>query len=316
MTLGDNQHPVQAFAPSTPHPALGVGVRPRCHQGSQDHSGALALEDGIKASGELSISVVNDDPNVDAFVAQLPAQIASRWVTQAEFGSAVQAAATTRRVARCTKKSTYRRLKNTVSTVKKSVATKLSACALRNWRQLICDLRPAASGLRGRLIGHVEPEVCAGRPNRHQLECSAMRPRNRRAQSQSKAGTASIRGSGAVCPGKSSEQLRAMFWSHARTVIGDFHVPASVRSVTPQQDRGSLGGVPEGVFDQVLQRRALPRPQAKPEPSRPRQLEPRRQSMPQRRLARQTSVIQMPPAPQSTTSSRATSKTCTRLSRH
>src|SRR5487761_626990 len=85
------------------------------------------------------------------------------WVTQAEFGSAVQAAATTRRVARCTKKSTYRLLKNTVSTVKKSVATKLSACALRNWLPLICDLRPAAPGFRGRLIGHVEPEVCAGR---------------------------------------------------------------------------------------------------------------------------------------------------------
>ena len=77
VTLGNDQHPVQAFAPSTPHPALGVGVRPRCHQRSQDHSGTFALEDGIKASGELSISVVNHDPNVDTFVAQLPAQVAS-----------------------------------------------------------------------------------------------------------------------------------------------------------------------------------------------------------------------------------------------
>jgi hypothetical protein len=77
VTLGDDQHPVQAFAPSTPHPALGVGVRPRCHQRSQDHPGAIALEDGVEASGELSISVVDHDPNVDTFVAQLPAQVAS-----------------------------------------------------------------------------------------------------------------------------------------------------------------------------------------------------------------------------------------------
>ena len=59
VTRGNDQHPVQAFAPSTPHPALGVGVRPQCYQRSQDHPGGFALEDGIKASGELAISVVN-----------------------------------------------------------------------------------------------------------------------------------------------------------------------------------------------------------------------------------------------------------------
>ena len=69
VMLGNDQHPVQAFAPSTPRPALGVGVRPRCHQRSQDHPGTFGLEDAVKASGELAISVVNHDPNVDTFVA-------------------------------------------------------------------------------------------------------------------------------------------------------------------------------------------------------------------------------------------------------
>ena len=45
---------------------------------------------------------------------------------QAEFGSAVHAAARTRRVPTWTNMSTYSRLKNTVSTLKKSVATRVS----------------------------------------------------------------------------------------------------------------------------------------------------------------------------------------------
>ena len=80
-----------------------------------------------------------------------------------------------------------------------------------------------------------------------------MRPGDRGAQRKAEPSTAVLRGSRAVRPGKSSEQARAIFWSHARTLIGHFHVPASVRGITPQHDRCPLGGVPEGVFDQVVQ---------------------------------------------------------------
>ena len=56
-------------------------------------------------------------------------------VTHAPPGSAVQPASCTRRLPSSMKKSTYNRWSETVSTVKKSTASMLCACARRNSRQ-------------------------------------------------------------------------------------------------------------------------------------------------------------------------------------
>src|SRR6266516_4807316 len=57
------------------------------------------------------------------------------WVTQPPLGFAVQPARCTRRLESSMKKSTYSRCSRTVSTVKKSTASMLYACARRNARQ-------------------------------------------------------------------------------------------------------------------------------------------------------------------------------------
>jgi DNA-binding transcriptional LysR family regulator len=63
------------------------------------------------------------------------------WATQAPVGLAVQPATWTRRLSSSMKKSTYNRSRATVSTVKKSTASMLAACARRN----ACHERPERS---------------------------------------------------------------------------------------------------------------------------------------------------------------------------
>ena len=57
------------------------------------------------------------------------------WVTQAPVGLAVQPARWTRRLPSSMKKSTYSRCSEIVSTVKKSTASMLLACARKKARQ-------------------------------------------------------------------------------------------------------------------------------------------------------------------------------------
>jgi hypothetical protein len=127
-----DQHPVQALAPAAPDPSFGMRVRTRCYERRQDHSGSVRTEDAIEAARELPIVVVHDQAELDPASFSCQLRFRACCVTHAAFGSEVQAADRTRREPRCTNMSTYSRLKNTVSTLKKSVATKVSACAARN----------------------------------------------------------------------------------------------------------------------------------------------------------------------------------------
>ncbi len=75
VALVDNQHPVETLATAAPNPALGIGICHWRHQRSQDHPGALRLEDTIGLERELLVPIVNQRAEVDPFVLELPADL-------------------------------------------------------------------------------------------------------------------------------------------------------------------------------------------------------------------------------------------------
>ncbi len=68
VALVDNQHPVEGFSLATPDPTLGISICRWRHQRSQDHPGALRLEDPIGLERELFVPIVNQRAEVDPFV--------------------------------------------------------------------------------------------------------------------------------------------------------------------------------------------------------------------------------------------------------
>jgi hypothetical protein len=57
-----DERPVQALPPDSPHPALGEGVRPRGLERSEDGGDALGGEDRIEALGELGVPITDQEP--------------------------------------------------------------------------------------------------------------------------------------------------------------------------------------------------------------------------------------------------------------
>ena len=143
VSLIHDQHPVQALASAAPDPPFGMCVRPRCHEWGQNHAGSVRAEDAIEAARKLPIVIVNYQCELDPLLLELPAEVASLL----RDPGCVWLRRTGRRQdtpePRWTNISTYSRLKNTVSTLKKSVATRVSAWAARNCFQVSSDLRPA-----------------------------------------------------------------------------------------------------------------------------------------------------------------------------
>src|SRR6266704_3713898 len=77
VTLVDDQHPVQAFSAAAPDPALSMRICPGGHQRSHDHPCAKRLEDPISLERKLLVPIVDQDAELDPFVLELPAEIAS-----------------------------------------------------------------------------------------------------------------------------------------------------------------------------------------------------------------------------------------------
>jgi hypothetical protein len=102
VSLVEDKHPVEALAATTSDPALSVCVRPRRHEWGQDRSSAFRLEYGVGFGREFLVPIVDHNARLDAFFLELPLRFRACWVTQASVGWAVQLAATTLRVARCT----------------------------------------------------------------------------------------------------------------------------------------------------------------------------------------------------------------------
>jgi hypothetical protein len=115
MPSTQDQQPVQALPAGTGDPALAPSVRVRGPHRCSDHLQTPCPEDGSEGGREVAVTIVDQEAGLDLRLLQLPGQVPRLLDGPAV---ALQAVKTMRRLASSKKKRTYRRLRNTVSTVK------------------------------------------------------------------------------------------------------------------------------------------------------------------------------------------------------
>src|SRR4029450_7139705 len=76
VAAADSQEPVEALAPNASDPALGVRPRLRRAYRRFDDTDSFGVEDLIEVTRELAVSVTDEKPRPDAFVAKLHHEIA------------------------------------------------------------------------------------------------------------------------------------------------------------------------------------------------------------------------------------------------
>jgi hypothetical protein len=131
----EDEQPVETLGTGGANEPLCHGIRSWRPHRRLDDLDAFASEDGVEVTGELAVTVADQEPNRrrSRTLRQRPG--GACWVTQAPLGFCVQPARCTRRLPSSVTNSTYSRCSETVSTVKKSMASMLCACARRNARQ-------------------------------------------------------------------------------------------------------------------------------------------------------------------------------------
>ena len=134
VTAVDEQEPVEALSASGADEAFRDRVGLRRTDRCLDDLDALACEDGVEVAGELAVAVADQEAERRRALRDVQASWRACWVIQAPVGLAVQPAKWTRRLPISMEKSTYSRCSEIVSTVKKSTASMLAACARRNAR--------------------------------------------------------------------------------------------------------------------------------------------------------------------------------------
>jgi hypothetical protein len=128
LPAADDQHSDQHLPPNRADPPLGEGVRPRWLHRRAQHPDPFAGEDRVERGSEPRVTIADQESEPAGMLAKLQ-RFRACWVTHAPAGCRVRPRTWTRRVASSMTNSTYSRLRNTVSTVKKSVAsTPLPGC--------------------------------------------------------------------------------------------------------------------------------------------------------------------------------------------
>lgn len=122
LTFMEDQQPVQTLVPDGADPPFGVGVRPRRPRWTAHDSDHDVGEHGVEAGGELGVSVADQEPEGVCPLAEFEDEVATSRT-----------------------KNTYTWRSRTVSTVKKSHASIVCACARQNCRQVGPVLRGAGS---------------------------------------------------------------------------------------------------------------------------------------------------------------------------
>jgi hypothetical protein len=145
LPASHDQHPVQHLPPNATDPPLRIGIRPRRPHRRGEHLDRLGGEDGVERGGELGVPIADQEPNRPTRSSRVMRRLRACWVTHSPIGCAVTPSTWTWREATSITNSTYRRLRNTVSTVKKSTARTLLAWARRNCRQVRADRLGAGS---------------------------------------------------------------------------------------------------------------------------------------------------------------------------
>jgi len=118
MPSTQDQQPVQAIAACTGDPVFTPCVRVRGPHRCSDDLQTLCLEDSIEGGREVAVAIVDQEARLDLRLLQLKARLRACWTAQPSPGCSPPAVKTMRRLASSNKKRTYRRLRNTVSTVK------------------------------------------------------------------------------------------------------------------------------------------------------------------------------------------------------
>jgi hypothetical protein len=136
MTASEDEESVQTLSADGADEALGEGVRKRGSNRGLDDPDALGAEHFIEAVGELRVPVTDEELDRSWTLGQDEIRLRVCWVTHAPTGLAVTPERWTRRVSISMKNNTERRRKSIVSTVKKSHASIVVACARRNSAQV------------------------------------------------------------------------------------------------------------------------------------------------------------------------------------
>jgi hypothetical protein len=159
---------VQHLTAHGAHPPLRIGAGPRCLHGRAQHLDPRSGKDASNPAVHLVSRSGIRNPNRLAWSPGAMIRLRACWVTHGATGCAVTPSRWTRRVATSMADSTYGRLRHTVSTVKKSMASTLSAWARRNRRQLSADRVGAGAPRRvgGESTGSRGSAVTGGRPQR------------------------------------------------------------------------------------------------------------------------------------------------------
>ena len=106
VTPSEDEHAVEAFSSRGAYESLGDGVRPWRPDRGLDDPDALCGEDGVEGSGELGVSVPDEELDCVRLLGEVYADVAACWVTQSVAGLAVTPAIRTVRVSWWMKKST------------------------------------------------------------------------------------------------------------------------------------------------------------------------------------------------------------------
>jgi hypothetical protein len=135
--------------------ALADRVHPRSQDSCADDPGAVGLEDGVERDGETRSAITDQEPNVlEPRAPRVSARLRACCTVQSPVGCAVMPPRRIRRVPCSMNTSTYRRLRSTVSTCRKSAASIPAAWACGNCRHVGPDRRGAGSMPAARRISH------------------------------------------------------------------------------------------------------------------------------------------------------------------
>jgi hypothetical protein len=114
----EDEHPVQHLPPNGANPPLRIGLRPRRSHRRAQHRQSLGGEDGVEYGGELRVPIADQNRNRPTRSSRPMSRLRACWPTPSPTGCAVTPSTWTLRVAVSITNSTYRRCRNTVSTVK------------------------------------------------------------------------------------------------------------------------------------------------------------------------------------------------------
>jgi hypothetical protein len=132
-----DQEMVQALPAHGTDPALGDGVGVRRLDRGADDLGTEPVPEVIEGSGELAVTVADQEPDGGGLLIKRDGQVAGLLGNPGAGGLAVTPARCTRRLCSWRKNSTYSRCRNTVSTVRKSQARMPAAWRRRNDRHVV-----------------------------------------------------------------------------------------------------------------------------------------------------------------------------------